>query len=231
MGKQLAVIVTAAGKSARFNEETNGTQKKEYVLLNGHTVLYHSCKHFLNRDDVVCLIVTYPKGEREKIRAALEDILEQRKVQIYLVEGGNSRQESVCNALSELKNMQRNTSDMFVAIHDAARPFVSSDLIAKVVDEAEKVGSATPVLPVTDTMVRLDVEHNLRSREDRANLYSVQTPQVFAFPDILEAHIQARLRAKTYSDDATLYMEYGRKVASVPGDADNIKITYAKDLK
>lgn len=232
MALRLSVIITAAGSSERFNAENPNGLKKEFAEYSGHSVLYHACIPFLNREDVVAVFVTYKAGTKDETRKALENLTEQKKVPFFLVEGGATRQESVYNALHTLYTMNDNLDCNCVCIHDGARPFVTDKLISDTVNAAIPVGGAIPVLKVTDTMVSVDTDGFIKGTIDRNGVCRVQTPQVFAFPQIYEAHESARLkRSNFYTDDAQIFRDYGYKVITVEGIEENVKITYAKDLK
>lgn len=228
MSVRLAAIVTAAGSSRRFNEG----MKKEFVSLDGHSVLFRSCSAFMQRSDMVALFVTYKQGCKEETRAALESLLEQKKVPVFLVEGGSTRQMSVYNALSEMFRINDQLNINCVCIHDGARPFVSSKIISDTVDAAVKAGGAVPVLHVTDTLIKTDSNGFMKESIERENVCRVQTPQTFVFPEIYQAHELAKSRPNVqYTDDSSIFIDYGMNVVVVDGSEENIKITFAKDLK
>ena len=184
MAVRLAAIVTAAGSSQRFNVGDSLGRKKEFADLEGHSVLYRSCIKFLKRDDIVALIVTYRPGLKDDTRSALEDIIDQKKIPVFLVEGGSTRQDSVFNALKELNRMNEHLNVNCVCIHDGARPFVSDRIISDTVDAAVEFGGAVPVVRVTDTLIKTDRDGFMKTSIDRDGVCRVQTPQTFVFPEI-----------------------------------------------
>lgn len=249
-----AVIVTAAGSSVRFNGSsgildggciskapvsapTGGMVKKEFLELDGVSILARSILPFLSVPGLQTIVVTYRKGLREATEESLGGVLGKyaldggRMVEIHFVEGGDTRQKSVFNALSLLNEMYGKESAIeLVAIHDGARPFVSSATIAACLDAAAKVGGAAPCTPVRDTLVKVE-DGLVCTGIDRTDVYGVQTPQVFSFPQIYDAHMDAlRHEGVYFTDDTQIFVAYGGSVAAVPGDLHNIKVTFRDDL-
>src|SRR5690606_22996911 len=114
----------------------------------------------------------------------------------------------------------------YVLVHDAARPCVTPGLIQKLCNDVLRHGAAVPSLPITDSIKRLNPQSGLEP-VSRDNLYTVQTPQAFAFDKLLAAHRMAKGNDAT--DDAALFEAAGHAVHLTPGDADNIKVTYPED--
>lgn len=222
-----AVIVTSAGSSDRFNSNSGKTLKKEFVLINNHSVLYNSVKNFVDVCQVSCIAITYKAGTLEQTKQALEDLTQ--KKHFIFVEGGSTRQQSVFNAL---KTLDCECKDIdWVAIHDGARPYVSYPLICKTIEDALQKGAAAPAVPVRDTLVEKTDSDSIGSSLDRSKIMAVQTPQVFPFKEILKAHESANEKAWTFTDDTQLYSAFGKEVFLTEGDVNNIKITYLDDLK
>lgn len=221
-----AVIVTAAGTSCRFNENSNSSQKKEFCKIDNDSVLYKAVEPFLKVDGLCSVVITYKAGTLEETKKAVEKLSECKGISIAFVEGGATRQKSVFNALKSLEK----TDIDYVSIHDGARPFVTTELIERTLAQAERSGASAPVLKVSDTLVRTDENGMLCGKVDRTGVARIQTPQIFKFPDILDAHKEALKSGKTYTDDTWVFIDYGREVATVDGDENNIKITYRKDL-
>ncbi len=232
MAVRMAAIVTAAGSSQRFIGGDSFIQKKEFAAVDGHSVLYRSCIRFTQRVDIAALFVTYKQGLKNETREALEDIVDQKKIPVFMVEGGSSRQDSVYRALKELYRMNDLLKVNCVCIHDGARPFVSDKIISDTIDAAVEFGGAVPVVRVTDTLIKTDKNGFMQEAVERDNVCRVQTPQAFVFPEILRAHelAQGRLNV-SYTDDTQVFTDYGMSVMTVEGSEDNIKITYSKDLK
>ena len=109
-------------------------------------------------------------------------------------------------------------------------PFITKELIERCLLTAERTGGSCPCIRVTDTLVKVDEQGLVCSRIARDGVCTVQTPQIFRFPEIYLAHLNAK-PGKTYTDDTEIFMDAGGKVGFVQGDPDNRKITYAADLR
>jgi len=218
-----AVIITAAGSSVRFG----GDKKKEYMELDGHTVLYRAAKEFFEIPNMTACVVTCRPGEADLARQAMEDLVS-KDIPVFFTEGGETRQKSVFNALKELMR-HTDLETEIVAIHDGARPFIDRDTIMDCIAYAKLFGGAVPAQKVTDTIIRADAEGFFMETIDRDGVYTVQTPQCFRLNDIYMAH--AKELSSSYTDDASLFAHAGYKVAVVNSKNTNKKITFQEDLK
>lgn len=249
---ELALILVAAGSSSRIGFDKTGAKiKKEYLAMSGGTVLSCAAKAFLSALDFKTVVVTFPSAEtadelksnEEKARNALfaDSFVREynARVEFVFVPGGKTRQESVRDALEAINENSPGCSLVF--IHDGARSFVKAETVELTYRAASEFGAAAPGLQPTETQKRIDengfiVKHLLRS-----SLTAVQTPQVFKFAPILEAHRMAAESAKSFTDDTEIWDEYASKrrdengeqysrVKVVLGDPENKKITYPKDI-
>lgn len=217
--KKIAVVITAAGSSSRMA----GPVKKEYLPLYDGTVLSSCIKAFTTVLDNPVIIVTVPKnGIEEAKRAACG-------FDVSFIEGGSTRQRSVLNALDYIK--QSFSEAEYVLIHDGARPFVSTKLIQDVIDATLSNGAAVPGITPTDTIKAIDEQGFITTHLQRKNLTAVQTPQGFAFRPLYDAHKKAEQGGDECTDDSEIWGKYCGKVKIVPGDTNNIKITYPGDLE
>ena len=139
-----------------------------------------------------------------------------------IVEGGPTRQESVANGLEAIHSE-------IVLIHDAARPFATADLTTAVLRAIAEVEGAVPAVRVDETIKRVEDDAVVETL-DRATLWRVQTPQAFRTSVLAEAHRRARSEGFLATDDAQLVEHFGGRVAVVPGERTNIKITYPEDF-
>ncbi|WP_320128167.1 IspD/TarI family cytidylyltransferase [uncultured Sphaerochaeta sp.] len=223
-----AVIVTAAGHSDRFNKTKNASVKKEYLTIDGHTVLYRSVVPFLQIPNCQAIVVTCPKGMEDQCAVALEDIFEQNIIPVIIAHGGENRQASVYNALKIIHDMTLPIE--YVAIHDGARCFVSPSLIIRTLATATVFKGAVPALPPTDALKTVDENGVLSGHIDRRRTVAVQTPQIFHFPEIFQAHQAAKVNEKVYVDDTEIFSDFGQCVGICEGERDNKKITYLEDI-
>jgi len=224
-----AVIVTAAGLSERFQSSQEGQgNKKEYILLDDRTVLYHAVLPFLSVPSLKAIIVTYPEMFKDECESALDNLMFASQIPIHLVVGGSTRQKSVCNALKFINDAHLHIS--FVAIHDGARPFVTEPLIIEALATASIFGAAVPAIPMHDALKHISKEGIIDGHVDRTALVQIQTPQIFRFPEIFDAHQIVAESHKLYVDDSEIYNDAGFQVAVSKGNTNNIKITTYDDI-
>jgi 2-C-methyl-D-erythritol 4-phosphate cytidylyltransferase / 2-C-methyl-D-erythritol 2,4-cyclodiphosphate synthase len=216
-------LIVAAGRGNRFG----GPLPKQYALLNGQPILRHTLAAYRATPEINGLRVVIAAGDEPNYEMAAEGFgLPQP---IY---GGASRQQSVLNGLEVLA---ANPPD-FVAVHDAARPFVRPVDIAACLAAAGAPGIDGAVLgtPLSDTVKRTDHGGAVTETIPRANLWRAQTPQIFRFPLLLAAHraVASLAEAETtaLTDDAAVAERAGLKVVMVAGNENNRKITTSDDL-
>jgi 2-C-methyl-D-erythritol 4-phosphate cytidylyltransferase / 2-C-methyl-D-erythritol 2,4-cyclodiphosphate synthase len=211
------VILLGAGVGRRLGTE----QPKALLTIGGRPMLAVAAAAAAASPSVGGLLVTFPPGWEGRARACVEDL----GVSVRLVEGGDSRQASVRAALAEV----RREIDV-VAVHDAARPFASPELFARVIEAvADGADGAVPVLAVTDTVLRVRDEL-VEGAEPREELALGQTPQGFRTSVLREAHAKAEVAGASFTDDASMLRWAGFEVRAIPGDPANLKITTLADL-
>jgi 2-C-methyl-D-erythritol 4-phosphate cytidylyltransferase/2-C-methyl-D-erythritol 2,4-cyclodiphosphate synthase len=144
------------------------------------------------------------------------------------VPGGATRQASVRAGLDAL----RGAAPELVLIHDAARPFLSSDLITRAIAAAKAHGAAVPAVAITDTVKKVDERDMVRETLDRSRLRTVQTPQAFAYDVIVELHSRAAAAGRDdFTDDAALAEWAGHPVNVFAGESSNVKLTTNDDFE
>jgi 2-C-methyl-D-erythritol 4-phosphate cytidylyltransferase len=214
-----AVILPAAGKSSRFRDK----EKKVFANLGGRAVWLRSAELFVNRKDVCqCILVVAPE-DRERFlqrHAAHLGLLG-----VQLAPGGAERFDSVANALALLKD----EAD-FVAIHDAARPCLTAELVDAVFNAAVKTGAALLAQPVADTVKRSDAVGRVEATVPRQGLWLAQTPQAFRRDWLTAAYADRARLGGAVTDDAQLVEAAGHAVYLVSGSSGNIKISTREDL-
>ena len=208
------VLVVAAGRGHRLG----GVLPKQYRPLAGAPVLRHAIDAFLDHDGVDAVRVVIHPDDR-----ALYDQAVAGLALLDPVGGGATRQESVRLGLESLAAL----APARVLIHDAARPCIARDVIARTIAALDHHPAAIAALPVTDTLKR-GVDGVGTGTVARAGLWRAQTPQGFRYAEILAAHRAAAGTALT--DDGAVAEKAGLAVALVPGSEDNLKITTEDDL-
>ncbi|MGA2545397.1 MAG: 2-C-methyl-D-erythritol 2,4-cyclodiphosphate synthase [Rectinemataceae bacterium] len=240
LGPRIAVVVTAAGSSERF-----GGGKKELLTLEGRSILDRALSPFLDLPALEALVVTAPAGREAEFRAALSpDSLKALgrlgPKRFAIVAGGRSRRDSVrlglealVQALGSIDSVEV-LDDIIVLVHDGARPWASTSLAVGVAESAALRGASVPILPLVDTPKEIDSDGTVLRHPPRSSLGGAQTPQGFRLGSLLAAHrrtlIEDREGILDFTDDAELWDRYVGPVASVPGEAENRKITFARDL-
>ncbi len=239
---RIAVILPAAGSSRRFGQ---GLRSKLDEDMGGKPVLQRTVEAFTKHDQVSSIIVAGPADDESMAEFRLRHGDRLALLGASLVKGGiTHRYETVRNALEHVKDCTH------VAVHDAARPCVSQELLDRLFDATEQHDAVIPVVPVPDTIKRVrDTGERLGKADaiasilgvdedklpplrevvetvDRTGLFLVQTPQVFSLETIRAAYAQADL---TSTDDASLVERLGRRVVAIDGDPRNIKITWPSD--
>lgn len=214
-----AVILPAAGRSSRFRDR----EKKPFTNLDGRAVWLRCAELFVTREDVCQCLIVVAKEDQELFRRRYAANMAFMNVQI--VDGGVERFESVANALALVKPEAE-----FVAIHDAARPCVTEELINSVFAQAARSGAALPGVPVSDTLKRVTERHEIAGTVPRQAIWMAQTPQVFRKDWLVEAYANRGKLTQTITDDAQLIEAAGHPVHVVEGASTNIKITTKGDL-
>ena len=233
--KNAALAIVAAGSSQRMGS----LGKKEYLPLNGGSVLSETALVFLKTKVFSTIALVYPKGGLADAKNAFYKNPQTQElsqgVNIIFVQGGNSRQESVFNALKAIDRAAKKTGatpPRAVLIHDGARPFLSQALVKKTLASALKYGAAVPALEPVETQKEIGSGSKIARHLKRSTLAAVQTPQGFLFPQILEFHRKAQKTAAAFTDDTEIWDKFSdKKTRIIPGEPQNIKITYPEDLE
>jgi 2-C-methyl-D-erythritol 4-phosphate cytidylyltransferase len=214
-------IVVAAGKGERM-----GTALPKPFLPVAEVPLVVHTLHALSQSPLIKKILLVVAAEREQLS---QELLQQHgpfAAPVSLVHGGPERQDSVRLGLAALEQ----ECDI-VVIHDAARPFISADVIDRSVMTAAECGAALAAIPVRDTIKRVNQEQFVIETVPRQDLWLAQTPQTFRVPLIRAAHARAHQLGVRVTDDAALLEWAGGTVKIVVGDARNFKITTPEDLQ
>ncbi len=218
--KRVAVVVLAAGRGERAGSVEG---PKQYRQIAGRSVLARTLDVFLDHPRIEKIVVAiHPDDE-----ALFGEAVGQLPDRVHTVIGGITRQAST---LSALESLTKDKPD-HVLIHDAARPFIDAELIDRVCGGLEDRDAVLPALPVSDTIKRTNDDLLVLETVPRDDLYAAQTPQGFAYERILHAHRGAKDAGRLdYTDDAAIAAAHDMQVQIVAGSADNVKLTWAKDL-
>jgi len=214
MTRTKIAIIVAGGKGTRMQADI----PKQFIEIHGKPVLMHTLEAFHRYDDSIQLILVLPASQLnawKKLCLKHAFLLPHQ-----IVSGGETRYNSVLNGLAQIK------TPALIAVHDGVRPFVSNGTIKRCFDEAEKHGSAIPVIDIVDSIRQITKTGS--QSVDRSNYKLVQTPQVFDSEILKKAYEQDF--SALFTDDASVVEALGLKITLVEGNRENIKITTAFDL-
>jgi len=208
-------IIVAGGSGTRIGSDI----PKQFMILENKPLLMHSICAFFEFDNSIKIIVVLPENKFEQWK----ELCLQHNFDIphSLAVGGNNRFNSVKSGLTKIDNPG------FVAIHDAARPLVTPELIKRCFEGAIRNGNAVPVIKPSDS-IRLLTE-NKNTAFNRNSLRIVQTPQVFHSKVLIEGFQQDC--SELFTDEANVVENTGEIIHIVEGDPNNIKVTLPADFK
>ena len=208
-----AAVLVAAGSSSRMNGDD-----KIFLDLCSRPIIEHSLSVFMNSGLFETTILVLSKNSINLAHDKLSDYLAEG---LILTTGGTRRQDSVLRGLEKIQKSP------VVAIHDGARPCITQSILEQGLEKVEKTGAAIPVIPVTDTVKRLNDIGRVETTLPRKNYKFSQTPQFFDLDLIRNAH---RKIIKDVTDDASMIEMIGGEVEVFDGDIENLKITTSNDL-
>ena len=216
--QRTAAILVAAGRGLR----AGAGGPKQYRSIGGQTVIFRAMEPFCRHPDVFAVQPVLNPDDTEMFNAATSGLRHQPPTK-----GGATRQASVHAGLEAIAPERPD----IVLIHDAARPFVSPALISRAIDAVARTGAAIPAILVADTVKLVSANGDIEATPERARLRIAQTPQVFRFDAILDAHRRAaRDNRHDFTDDAALAEWAGLTVATFEGDVANMKLTTPEDF-
>ena len=222
---RITAIVPAAGMGTRMGGET----PKQFLELDGAPILLHTLRRLASCELVTDIVLATRADEIERLEQRVRG--EKLRQPVRVVKGGASRQESVAAALEQVSD-----DNELVIVHDAVRPFVTREQIARVIEEARKCGAAILGVPAMDTVKEVkraslpeDVAV-ITATVPRERVVLAQTPQVFETQLLKQAFAEAEVEGLNASDEAGLVERLGLNVFVVQGSERNIKITKPSDM-
>jgi 2-C-methyl-D-erythritol 4-phosphate cytidylyltransferase len=224
---KVSVIIPAAGLGTRMGRSTperEGISRKQFMLLNGSPILLHTIRKFVSAPSVSEIVVALRGDDLTWAEELFKG--QQFSKPVRVVEGGESRQQSVENALAGIPE----DTDL-VAVHDAVRPFIELETIEKVVAEASETGAAIVGVVPVDTVKQVH-RNKVRATLPRERLILTQTPQVFRLLLLRQAFEKARQDLFLGTDESSLVERLEQvEVSVVLGTDRNIKITKPTDME
>jgi 2-C-methyl-D-erythritol 4-phosphate cytidylyltransferase len=212
-------IIVAAGSGSRFGAA------KQFAMLDGMPLYQHSLKTFVEHPQIGRIILVIAADDIDRIEKDTEPLFFGKKIEVTI--GGATRQDSVSNGMQKLEELG---GCEIVIVHDAARPFITKELIANVIGGIEEFGAALAAIPVVETLKHSDDGFST-STIPRTNLWRAQTPQGARFELLKKAFDAAHHSDYSATDEAELLERIGVKPLLVVGDERNVKITYERDIQ
>ena len=221
MAEKNTAIVLAAGQGKRMHSKI----QKQFLKIQGYPVLYYSLRCFQESPLIQDIILV--TGE-DALSYCKEEIVKKygfTKVS-NVIAGGKERYDSVYAGLCACKDCR------YVLIHDGARPFITEEIIERGLEKVKETGACVVGMPSKDTIKLSDAEGYVKETPDRKCVWTIQTPQIFSYALIREAHDSIRKKDMSKITDDAMVIEHktGVKVALAEGSYQNIKITTPEDL-
>jgi len=211
---KFAAIIVAAGSSRRMGFD------KLLAPLAGAPVLQRSIQAFVQCEEVTEIIVVCPKERFDQLDLEFSNKL------IHRVDGGKDRHDSVAAGLALLPD-----GTEYVAVHDGARPLISTDQIARVLLAATQHSGAASARPVTETVKRANSDGRVTESVNRDNLWLMETPQIFNSDLLVEAYRVVRHMGERVTDEVSAMELIGHHTHLVNNPSPNPKITYPEDIE
>ena len=225
--ESIAVILVAAGRGSRAGEGL----PKQYRAIGGRPLLAHTIDAFLAIPDITEVLPVIHPDDTDLCAQAVRRAAGAGPHRILPPAFGASTRQTSTHAGLRALAARPGPAPNIVLIHDAVRPFVTAQLVSGVIAAARAHGAAIPALALTDTIKQVDAGGAVIGTVDRNSLRAAQTPQAFAFSLILAAHDTAIARGQTdLTDDAAIAEAAGHRIATIPGEAGNMKITTPGDF-
>lgn len=218
------VALMLAGKGTRMNLDI----PKQFIEINKKEIFEYALTTFDNNTSIDRIFLVINKEDFEHVN----EIITSKKYNhpVEIVFGGETRQESVYNALLKINELGANEGDK-ILIHDACRPLLTNKLINNIIATLKTEIAAVPVLKMTDSICLSNNAEYIDKNEDRSKFFALQTPQGFDFNFIFKVHCNAKKSELNYfTDDTSLVIINGGKVKLIKGEKFNFKITTFDDL-
>jgi len=226
--KRVHLVQLAGGKGLRAGGDT----PKQFRATGSGMLFSISLGEFLklpaDTGEVASITVTAAQMWDNVVKIILHQFSNDG-VSLHRAEPGETRTESTWNALQLLEEQVSPEPDDLVAVHDAARPFATADLLTKLVAAASISGAAVPGIPVSDTILQTSGETSAAVYLERSALVAVQTPQVFRWELLRDAHQWAASNGRSFTDDGSLVAHCGTNPVVVSGEQGNWKVTTEGD--
>lgn len=219
-------LIFAGGVGSRMNSRA---KPKQFLEIHGKPIVIQTIEHFDNHPEInaICVVVV-----KEWLRYT-QTLLEKyniKKVK-WLIPGGESALDSQYRGLLEIDNTVHPKEDEIVLIHDGVRPLIDEALISNCISETKEYGSAITVAPAIETIIRVKENNIIAETYPRSECQLARAPQTFYLQEILAVHRRARNEGEyNFVDSTSMMLHYGKKIHTVEGPSENIKVTTPADF-
>lgn len=221
--------ILAGGIGSRMG---NVEKPKQYIHVGGKPILIYTLEKFLQQKEFEKLLVLCPQAWVAHTESLIGKYCPAQAGQVEVIVGGDTRNETVMNAIAHIEKIYGLDDDTLIVTHDSVRPFLTDRIIQENIYYGEKYGAADTVIPATDTIVASRDGQVISEIPDRSRMYQGQTPQTFRAKKWRELYQSLTEEEKEILTDASkIYIIKGEKVHLVQGESFNIKITYPYDLR
>ena len=221
-------VILAGGQGTRMG---NSDKPKQFLEVGGRPVLIHTVEKFAVNPDFYQIIVLAPKQWPAYTKDIVRKYIRQCE-NIVVIEGGNTRNETIMNAIQYIEDEGCLTDDTVIVTHDSVRPFVTYRIIEENIRYARECGACDTVIPASDTIVESRDGSFISNIPERKIMYQGQTPQSFRAKRLREIYQSLTEKEREILTDACkIYVLKNEPVHLVEGDVSNIKITYPHDLR
>lgn len=216
MSEPLSAVVVAAGRSQRMGFD------KLLTPLGGRPLLVHTLERLLQTEAPAEVVLVIRPGSQKEMEAVIDPLRD--RLRVRFVEGGAQRQDSVYAGLQAVAD-----SSEFVMVHDAARPFVTKELVDLVLNAAKLSDAAVCGAPCSDTLKEVAEDGLVMRTVDRSRMWTVQTPQIFRTRLLRECYQAALATGEAFTDDTAVVEKMGHPVRIVLYHGINLKVTTPAD--
>lgn len=221
-------VILAGGIGSRMG----GDKPKQYLTVKDKPIIIYTIEKFFAESEFEKIIVLCPKQWVEHTKNLIEKHISPALDRVAVIEGGDTRNETIMNAIAFIENEGNLDDDTIIVTHDSVRPFVTHRIIEENIEFARKYGACDTVVPATDTIVEALDNTVISAIPDRSKMYQGQTPQSFNALKLKTIYNALGEEEKNIlTDAAKIFVIKGEKVALVQGETYNMKITYPYDLR
>ena len=220
-------VILAGGVGSRMG---NREKPKQYINIGDKPIIVHTIEKFYIGSEFEEILILCPKDWIEYSKGLVKKYVSETE-QIKVIEGGETRNETIMNAIAYIEREGKLDEDTLIVTHDAVRPFVTYRIIEENIEAARRCGACDTVIPATDTIVESRDGSVISDIPNRAVLYQGQTPQSFNAVKLRALYESLTEEEKAVlTDAAKIFVIKGEQVQLVKGENSNIKITYPYDL-